>query len=220
MMLKTKILILAMIVLTQSVCAQNTKPSQSVSDQNTKSYFGWDLSYESVLEKNNVGRDQWIWKWLKFTYKKDYDPDYETHAKKWISEWKGEPIISSILIDFPAFHAGEHTTMWFFRTKNNAYYWEFIDDNLAILKKKELKLEVYDKIVEQMSAWEQYKPAKPEDIPDQVLPGYIGFLSVYDKNKSRQMLLTFQDFSGCETKECDKKQLGRFFTAIEPVLSE
>lgn len=208
MKLKLQTLIIVALVLTQSACAQETKP-----------YFGWDLSYESVLEKNNVGRDEFIWKWLKRTPTNEYDPNYETPAKKWISEWKGDPIISSVLIDYPAFHAGEHTTMWFFRTKDKAYYWEFIDAGKPVSKKEELKPEVYDKIVKQISAWEQYKPLKAEELPEQVFPGYMGFLSIFDKNNSRQMLLTFQDFSGCEKRDCDKKQPGRLFMAVEPVLS-
>ena len=206
-MIKIKTLIIAVIILSQTVWAQNTKP-----------YFGWDLSYESVLEKNKVDRREGIWKWLKFTYKKDYDPDYETPAKKWISEWKGEPIISSVVIDYPAFHAAEHTTMWFFRTKDKAYYWEYIDESSPQLKKIELKPEVYDKIYQQMSSWEQYKPLKPKETHPDDLPGFIGFLSSYEKDKSRQILLTRQDFMICETKDCDKRKLGRIFVALEPIL--
>jgi hypothetical protein len=60
MVLKTKTLLIAVIILIQTVCAQKPTP-----------FFGWDLTYESVLEKNNVGRDEWIWKWLKYSYKLD-----------------------------------------------------------------------------------------------------------------------------------------------------
>ena len=60
----------------------------------------WDLSYESGLERNNVEKSEWIWTWLKTT---------KSPAVNWISEWKGKSIVSSILIEHPAFHAADRT---------------------------------------------------------------------------------------------------------------
>lgn len=201
-------LIFAVIILTQSIYAQNSK-----------FYFGWDLTYTSVLEKSNVGRNEWIWKWLKTDYQ-GYNPNYQSPAKKWISEWQDEPIISSILIEFPAFHAAERTTVWLLRTKDQAYYWELVEDNKAKVEKQVLKLQVYDDIFKEMSGWQQNKPPKPEETHPESLPGYIGFISFYEKGKSRQMLLTLEDFVICETKSCDKRQLGRLFRALNPILLE
>ena len=208
-MIKISTLIIAAVFFTQSFCAQSAKP-----------YFGWDLTYESVLEKNNVDRNEWIWKWLNFTYKDGFNGKFETPAKKWISEWKGEPIISSVLIDFPAFHATEHYTVWLFRTKNNAYHWEYIDEGNPHFDKKDLDLKDYDKIFEQISVWEQNKPQKPEETHPDDLPGYIGFLSSYEKGKSREMLLTREDFIICENKECDKKKSGRLLDVYVSLIAK
>jgi hypothetical protein len=73
----------------------------------------WDFTYESVLAKNKVAKSELISSWL---------GRYKSPAEKWFSEWQGKPIISSILIEYPAFHAGEHTTMWLVRTDDEAFY--------------------------------------------------------------------------------------------------
>src|SRR5687767_747288 len=105
-------LLIAVAILCQPIYAQKSGISE-----------GWDLTYYSVLEKNNVNRREWIWKWL--------GPKYESPAKKLISEWQGEPIVSSILIEFPAPHAGEHIGAWFVRTKDHAYCWDFVEGKLS-----------------------------------------------------------------------------------------
>ncbi|HVF55735.1 MAG TPA: hypothetical protein VM934_06270, partial [Pyrinomonadaceae bacterium] len=74
-MLKITNLIVALALLGQPVCAQDSTPS-----------LGWDLTYSSVLERNNIGRSEWIRKWL--------GSGYQPPAKKWIAGWRGEPIVS------------------------------------------------------------------------------------------------------------------------------
>src|SRR5438105_1263641 len=79
--------------------------------QNSNSrLLGWDLSYASVLKINHIGSDEWIAKWLGQSQK--------TPVEELILKWKDEAIISSILIEHPAFHAGEHITLWFVRTRD------------------------------------------------------------------------------------------------------
>ena len=171
--------------------------------------FGWDLTYSSVLETNKIGSHEWIRKWLA--------SGYQSPAKKWISGWQGEPIVSSILIEYAGFsHAGEHCTMWLFRTKDHAYYRQEFEGVKFSDIKKSLKPEVYDNLFATASSWQQAKPEKPKD--PQSIPGYIGFLSLYDKDKSRQMLLTLEDFITCDTKECKSMKLGRLMIALDPVM--
>lgn len=86
------ILTIALILLPHVAFAQKTnQPS-----------LGWDLTYNSVLNANRIGRGEWIRKWL--------GPGFQSPIKKYISAWNGEPIESSILIEHPAFHAAEHIT--------------------------------------------------------------------------------------------------------------
>lgn len=170
----------------------------------------WDLTYSSVLKTNKVGSKAWIRKWL--------DKEYKPPAKRWISEWQGEPIISSILIEYPAFHAAEHSTMCLFRTESRAYYWQDIEDLNGSNIKMDIKTEIFDKILIRISTWKQAKPVKHKD--PQSLPGYIGFLNLYEKGKSRQMLLTQEDFIACATKSCKSPKIGRLFSVLEPVIFE
>ncbi len=97
----------------------------------------WDLTYTSVLNANHVGPDDWVWKWL--------GQNYESPIKQLISTSNHEAIESSILLEFPAPHAGEHITMWFVRTKSQAYYIELVEDNPPHKTKEALKTQEYDK---------------------------------------------------------------------------
>lgn len=199
MRFKITSLIIAVVLLGQPVGAQNSTPS-----------LGWDLTYSSVLERNNVGSGEWIRQWLA--------SGYQAPAGKWISGWRGEPIVSSILIECPAFHAGEHTTMWFVRTKNRAYYWQSVEGQEAHDEKKVLRPRVYDGLFMRASSWQQAKPLRAEDTPTGGVPGYIGFLSLYDRGESRQMLLSQEDFVICDTKECKTWKPGRLAFALKPVI--
>lgn len=177
--------------------------------QQSDSSLGWDLTYSSVLKKNNVAPSQWIWKWLKFGYGES-DARDQSPAQKWISEWRGEPIISSILIEYPAFHAAEHTTEWFVRTENKAFYWRIVEDRAEPkIEKKYFTVQAYDDLFKEVSSWRQAILRKPEDLPPGMSPdeinfqtGYFGFLSSYKKGESRQMLLTIEDFVICNGKKC------------------
>lgn len=101
------------------------------------------------------------------------------------------------------------------RTKNHAYHWSLIEGKPPRSVKEPLDPALYDKFFAVVSAWRQAGPLKSEDTPDQGIPGYIGFLSVYDRRHSRQMLLTLNDFWLCETKKCEGGKGGRLTLAME-----
>jgi hypothetical protein len=191
------VLTLALILLPNSLFAQKSNHPA----------LGWDLSYTTILNANQIAQDEWIRKWI--------GPHFQSPITKHISGWNGEPIESSILIEHPAFHAGEHITLWFVRTKNHAYHWGLIEGKPPRSVKESLDPALYDKFFAVVSAWQQASPLKAEDTPDGGIPGYIGFLSVYDRGHSRQMLLTLNDFFLCETKKCENVKGGRLTQAME-----
>lgn len=169
--------------------------------------LGWDLTYQTVLNANHVGRDEWIWKWL--------GPKYESPIKRLLATWKRGPIQSAVLIEMPMPHAGEHATMWLVRTKNRAYYFEFvIDEGRQHTKNEALAMKTYDRFFNEVSSWQQANPVKPEDTPPGGIPGYDGFLSLYDRGNSRQMLLTIEDFAFRSNKNSDDWKLGRLAEAL------
>jgi hypothetical protein len=174
--------------------------------------LGWDLTYASLLDRNQIGHGEWIRKWL--------GPKYQSPVKALISGWKGSPIQSSILIEAPAPHAGERYTMWLVRTKENAYHWEFVEGRPPYNVKEPMKPQQYDDLYATLSSWQQGEPTKPENTPTGGVPGYMGFLNLYDRGSSRQMLLTQEDFWICETNDCESAKPGRLSLALETLLQK
>ena len=170
--------------------------------------LGWDLTYKTLLTRNNIAPDEWIWKWL--------GPNYESPVKPLIASWKHEPIESAVLIEMPAPHAGEHVTMWFVRTKTKGYYFDQVEQEEKPPHKttEALDPQAYDKFFSVVSSWEQGKPVKPENTPNGGVPGYDGILSLYNRGTSRQMLLTIEDFAICNDKMCNDWKPGRLTQAM------
>ncbi len=99
-------------VLCISVAACATACAQKA----TAETLGWDLSYSSVLDANGVRPNEWI--------RKRLGSNYQSPVKAKIAAWRHGPIESSILLEYPAPHAGERITQWFVRTSAAAYYYE------------------------------------------------------------------------------------------------
>lgn len=185
--------------------------SSSVYGQYRGAPVGWDLTYESLLRKNNVAADEWIWTWLGRS---------KSPAETWLAELNVKPATSAILIEFPAFHAAERTTILLFRTENEAFYWEFVEGGKWGRNEEPIKLQHFNAIFNEVSSWRQFPPKRADELPDQALPGYMGFLSYFDSKGSHQMLLTMDDFFVCPDKKCEpgKQNIGRLMVALEPIL--
>ena len=183
-------------------------PNTTGAQQSNSPSLGWDLTYKTLLNANHVATDEWIWKWL--------GPNYESPIKPLIVSWKHETIESSVLVEMPAPHAGEHVTMWFVRTKHQGYYFEWVEqeDKPPHKTTEALNPQAYDKFFSVLSSWQQAKAVKPEDTPEGGVPGYDGFLSLYNRGASRQMLLTIEDFAICNNKKCEDWKPGRLVQAM------
>lgn len=177
-----------------------------------KHNFGWDLSYKTVLERNNVGQSELISLWLN----KNKSP-----IEDWIKSWNGKPIVSSILIEYPNHHAAERTTIWFVRTRDEAHYWELVEGREKDQIEEPIMTEKYDAVFAQASSWQQLVPKSAKEADKDEWPGYFGFLSYYDARGSKQMLITTEDFFVCPTKSCvpGTWKLGRLMAALEPTMS-
>ena len=185
--------------------------SLSVSGQDRVSSFGWDLTYESLLKKNNVADSELISAWLRMS---------KSPAEAWLAELKTKSATSAILIEYPAFHAAERTTMLLFRTETGAFYWEFVEGGRWGRNEEPVKLQHFDAILNEVSTWKQLPPKRADELPDQVFPGYMGFVSYFDSKGSGQMLLTMDDFFICPVRNCapGKSKAGRLMAALEPIL--
>src|SRR6185369_8900431 len=98
-----------------------------------------------------------------------------------------------------------------------AQYWETVQSTPPHTRTRELKSAVYADFFKDASSWQQLKPLNRENVPKDVIPGYFGILSIYDRGKSRQMLLTMEDFTSLGSKD-DKR--GRIMCALTPIVSE
>ncbi len=194
--------------------------NQLVVAQASGSKLSCDLSYKSVMEENKIDKIDWVRRWFA-TYNKP-------PAKKWIGVWKGEPLVSWVLIEHPNFHAAERTTLWLARTKSRAVYWESVQVDYHSVEqiekrtqRKEIKLDVYDKVFSLASSWKQAETLKPKLPIDDFSPEFWGVATVFDGKECRQLLLGLDDFMSCETKECHKPlKSGKIMKALEPILLE
>jgi hypothetical protein len=144
--------------------------------QPSKATLGWDLSYKTVLDANHVAPSEWLSKWI--------GPNYQSPARRWISSWNHGPIQSSILVEFPAPHAGERIIMWLVRTKDEAYYYEraegnplYKDDKPPRESHETLDAQSYDNFFSIASRWQQGAAVKPENTPNGGVSGYDGVFS-------------------------------------------
>lgn len=174
---------------------------------NSNQPLGWDLTYYSVVKKMHLcTRSALCEGWAK--------PAPPIH--NYLSEWQGDPIISSIEIELPDGHASM-AALWLIRTKDQAYYYVFYPlDKDYSGGKHVISTQDYDTVFEKISCWLQLEPEQLTFGPH----GYIGFLSMYKEGKSRQMLLTYEDLiEGGEVPDDDDIRPGPFRQALIPLIS-
>lgn len=169
--------------------------------------LGWDLTYFSVMTRLRVcpGND-FCEQWAKPA------PPIQKH----VAEWQGDPIVSSFELELPDGHAGM-VSLWFIRTKDQAYYWSFypLDQDYSD-GKHVIPTEDYDKVFEKISCWVPFEPRQPKFGAH----GYVGFVSMYKQGKSLQMLLTYEDFiEGGEYPKNGNMRPGPFRRVLEPLVS-
>ena len=167
--------------------------------------LGWDLTYMPLMKKVGLCPASPICQELSKP-----EPPIQKH----VAEWQGDPIVSSFEIELPDGHASL-LSLWFIRTKDQAYYWGFHPihkDNPE--GKQPVPVQEYDRAFEAMACWQQVKPPRSTFGEE----GYVGFLSLYKEGKSRQLMLAYTDlFEG--DKDPDKAKPGRLSVIMKPLLS-
>ncbi len=174
--------------------------------------LGWDLTYMPLLRSSGVCPGH---PYCEMAAQRPPPP-----VNKYFAEWQGDPIVSSILIELPDGHADMMAT-WLIRTKEQAYWWGFHPHRNNSLGKQPIPTQDYDRAFEAMACWRQYEPSN-RGFFDGRGDGYIGFLSLYQDGKSRQILLTDKDIflswpKGSE--EPDEATWGRLRKTLKPIYS-
>lgn len=176
--------IVSLFICTASI-AQQTDLTQTL---------GWDLTYASVLDRNDISPDEFIRRWLR--------ENKDSAVKTLLENWQDESVISVIFADYPAFHAGERIEELFVRTKTRIFYRSFAKGKFSG-SKEPIDLKQYETALQKLFAWEQMPitldemPAtreKTEEDKREWGKGFIGFLNLYEQGKSKQLLLSFKDF--------------------------
>jgi len=147
-----------------------------------KRTLGWDLSYETVIAGEKPADVAWLRNWVQ--------SEGVNTASKIVGAWKGDPIVSSVLIEVPAFHAGELLQYWLVRTKQAATFYYYA--NKQQREVTNLKPEIYDAVFKEISSWKQSPPFPAEE--KDTIRGYLGFANLSDRGSVRQTLLSIGDF--------------------------
>lgn len=175
--------------------------------------LGWDLAYTSLLRNNGVCPGDF---YCEIAAIKPQPP-----VNKHFAEWKGEPIVSSILIELPG-----HASMiawWLIRTKDEAYFWEFDPDDPTPRGMQALRAQDYDRVFETMTCWQQDQPLNRKFFDGRGgADGYIGFLSLFKEGRSRQMILTIKDlrlYRPQDDNYFDEASWGRLWKTLKPINS-
>jgi hypothetical protein len=167
--------------------------------------LGWDLTYHSLVSRAGLCPGEPLCELIA--------QRSLPQVEKPVADLQGDPIISSMLFELPDGHAGLAAT-WVVRTKDHSYISVFYAGQSGTVDKRPVKASDYDRVFEEMAYWRQDEP------PNRAFgeKGYMGFLSLFKEGKSRQMLLTHNDLFEGNT-DPDKSKPGRFFRALEPLLS-
>jgi hypothetical protein len=171
--------------------------------------LGWDLSYQSLLAKNQVRSDEWLATWL------------TSHRKVPIEEvlrtWKDQPVVASALVEFAHPHARDFLAYWFLRTQDAAYYWVFLGGRSEGKSAVPFEPRLLDELLAAASLWRQ-RPPLPDNMSPNAAPGYFGFLSTYDHGTPRQILLTYEDLIAPRDPEWKQVERGRVMRMLEPII--
>ena len=175
--------------------------------------LGWDLTYMPLLRNSGVCPGQL---YCEFASQKPQPP-----VNKYLSEWQGGPLVSSMLIELPDGHAAMQA-LWLIRTKEKAYWGYFHPDHIKRFDMQPLPTQDYDRAFETMKCWQQQNPANRKFFEGRGDgDGYVGFLSLYEDGKSRQMLVSSSDLLDPWTNELneiqDEARWGRLWKTLKPI---
>jgi hypothetical protein len=173
--------------------------------------LGWDLTYETVLKKNNVVSSEVVLM--------QPGGSYQSPVLSLLENWKGGTIISSILVEFPAEHGSAHGVLWLIRTDESTYYRLMFTGMPFQDVEGELEPVVFADILNSVMSWHQYRRKEdPSSFP--LAEDYWGFLSIYDGKLSRQLLLTSEDFVLSEGDSASANKPGRVAHILVPFVEK
>ena len=163
----------------------------------------WDLSYEKLLQQNQVKWDHS--QGTLFTWLKHREQEHQYISKFIISELEKQPE-EVFLIDHPTFpSAGRITIIGVKSLAGCYYYWRSTDEKMRDFKRNALPTEMFDQIFNRLHTLKQ-RGYESMGGPEKA---YAGFLSTYSKGEARQVLLHIHDFLEFDTQNHEILRVGR-----------
>jgi hypothetical protein len=164
---------------------------------------GWDFSYESVLNQNQIKWDHsqgTLFTWLK------HRRDEHQYITDFVTEQLSREPEQVFLIDHPTFPSAGRTTIMGIKNKDQCfYYWRSTDEKKNNFQRSEISLEMFDQIFSRLHTLKQrsyHNMGGPEK-------AYAGFLSTFDHGQSRQVLLHIHDFLEFDAENHQILRVGR-----------
>ena len=165
----------------------------------------WDLSYESVLNHNDIKWDHS--QGTLFTWLKHRDQEHQVISEFIQRELNKEPE-AAFLIDHPTFPSAGRTTILGIRNQDGCFYfWRSTDEKMREFKKSPMTPEMFTKIFNRLHTLKQ-RGYESMGGPEKA---YAGFLSTYLKGNSKQLLLHIHDFLEFDVQNQEILRAGRIF---------
>ncbi len=171
--------------------------------QTTTPVADWDLSYQNLLDQNQVKWDHS--QGTLFTWLKHRDDEHQFISNFIVKELEKQPD-EIFLIDHPTFPSAGRLTI--VGVKNPAgcfYYWRSTDEKMRDFKRNQISTEMFDQIFSRLHTLKQ-RGYESMGGPEKA---YAGFLSTYAKGQSRQVLLHIHDFMEFDAENHQILRVGR-----------
>jgi hypothetical protein len=163
-------------------CILSSIPALAI-DQTT---LKWDLSYESAIKQYALADNEFMYRWPKSLAVRPI------HEK--LSQYQGEEIIASVLIEKPDGHAGDPSAIWFIQTKFDAKFCFFYKKQMNEACNA-IDVERFQVFVREVLAFPRLKPINNQLIDQNTQLNYFGFISIYENGRSTQRPIFIQELS-------------------------
>ncbi|MDH3708671.1 MAG: hypothetical protein OER04_02220 [Cyclobacteriaceae bacterium] len=171
----------------------------------------WDLSYQSVLNQNQIRWDHSVG--TIFTWLADRDTESQ-YITRFIEEELGKLPQETFLLDHPTFPSAGRTTILGIRQGNQCYYWwRSTDEGMKEFKKRSLDPELFQQIVDHLHSMQQ-RDYESMGGPEKA---YAGFMSVFKDGQGKQILLHINDFMEFDNENQQILRVGKI-SEIETTL--
>lgn len=165
----------------------------------------WDLSYESVLNQNQIRWDHSVG--TLFTWLVDREKEHQ-YITNFIKKELAQNPEATFLIDHPTFPSAGRTTFLGIKKNGQCYYWwRSTDESMREFKKRPMDPQLFQQVTDRLQAMQQ-RGYENMGGPEKA---YAGFLSLFKDGQSKQILLHINDFMEFDMENQQILRVGKIF---------